>query len=56
VGWRAGNAEDGKAALDVWRSGGEWQFTWKTLHVIVTPPSAIRRMELRRGGPRLRVA
>ena len=55
VGWYAGNAVDGKAALDLWRVSGEWNFTWKMLHVIVTPPSVTRRLELRRSGANLRV-
>jgi hypothetical protein len=52
IGWCA---EDGKAPLDVWRTGGEWTLTWRSLRVIVTPPSVVRRFELRRNGSRLRV-
>jgi hypothetical protein len=32
----------GKRPLDVWTSRGELLFMWKKLHVIVTPPSALR--------------
>jgi hypothetical protein len=52
LGWRN---EDGKAPLDVWRSGGEWHFTCRALHVIVSPLSVGRRLELRRNGAELRV-
>ena len=48
-------SEDAKAPLDVRRSDGEWSFTWRTLTVIVSPPSAARLAELRRNGPQLRV-
>lgn len=54
VGWRAGNAEDGNAPIDAWRSGGEWHLTFKALHIIVTPLSVGRRLELRRNGAELR--
>ena len=42
IGWYAGNAKGGDAPLDIWTSRGELQFVWKALHVIVTPPSAMR--------------
>jgi hypothetical protein len=55
VGWFAGDAEGGNAPLELWRTGGEWSFTWRALHVIVSPPSVGWRLELRRNGPQLRV-
>jgi hypothetical protein len=46
VAWYAGDARDGKAPLLFWHTGRSWQFVWKALDVIVSPPRGATRWEI----------